>query len=231
MTAPAGKTILANVIRPAGSAARPAVVLLHGQSGFSNDFLSLGAQLASAGYVVVVGCWFGGNYDGSSTADPPATISLAGGIPCPNGPTLKSIYSTASVDDIGALITATKTLAGVQSSRVALVGNSRGSIVGVLVASLRGSTVNAVAGIGGAPPGGALLAAGITAPVLLLQGENDSVVPVAYARSLEQSLAALGRSVAAHYYPSHGHGILFDTPLHSDAVRRVTDFLATSLGR
>lgn len=229
VTAPGGRTILANIIRPAGAAARPAIVLLHGQSGFSNEFLSLGSQLASAGYVVVVGCWFGGSYDGSSSADPPPQITIAGGIPCPNGPTLKSIYSTTAVDDIGALVTATKSLPGVQAGRVALVGNSRGSIVGLLVASLRGSTIQAVAGIGGAPPGGPLLAAGITAPTLLLQGEYDSVVPVANARALEQALTLLGRSVVAHYYPNHGHGILFDTPLHSDAVRRVTDFLAASL--
>lgn len=225
IAAPGGKTILANVIRPGGSAPAPAIVLLHGQNGFSNDFLSLGAELARDGYVVVVGCWFGGNYDGSSTADPPPQITLAGGIACPNGPTLKSITSTAAVDDISAIVTATKSLSGVKAASVALVGNSRGSIVGILTAALRGSTIHAVAGIGGAPPGGPLLAAGITAPVLLLQGEDDSVVPVTNARSLEAGLTALGRTVVAHYYPQHGHGILFDTPLHSDAVNRVIEFL------
>ncbi|GMU41662.1 MAG: hypothetical protein AMXMBFR23_25280 [Chloroflexota bacterium] len=229
VAAPGGKTILANVIRPGGAGARPVIVLLHGQSGFSNAYLSLGAELSRAGYVVVAGCWFGGHYDGSSTADPPPSITLAGGIACPNGPTLKSITSAAATEDVAALVTAARSLSGVESGGVALVGNSRGSIIAILTEALRGGGIGAVAGIGGAPPGGALLAAAIASPVLLLQGEEDSVVPVVNAQSLEAGLTALGRTVVAHYYPQHGHGILFDTPQHSDAVARVTEFLDTYL--
>lgn len=225
VAAPGGKTILANVIRPSGGGTYPVIVLLHGQSGFSNAYLSLGAEFARAGYVVVAGCWFGGHYDGSSTADPPPSITLAGGIACPNGPTLKSITSAAATEDVAALVTAARSLSGVESGGVALVGNSRGSISAILTEALRGGGIGAVAGIGGAPPGGALLAAAIASPVLLLQGEEDSVVPVANARSLEAGLTALGRTVVAHYYPQHGHGILFDTPQHADAVARVTEFL------
>jgi hypothetical protein len=38
-------------------------------------------------------------------------------------------------------------------------------------------------------------------------------------------------TVKAHYYPNHGHGILFDTPLHGGAVARVVAFLGAQLSR
>lgn len=230
VAAPAGKTILANVIRPDGAGPYPVVVLLHGQSGFSTDFLDLGREIADAGNVVLVGCWFAGNYDGASDPDAPTAVTLPEGIPCPNGPTLKPVTSAAAVDDVAALIVAAKTLSGVRSDRVGLVGNSRGSIVALLTDALSTQSIQAIVAIGGAPPGGPVLASQITAPVLLLQGEADSVVPVVNAQSLEAGLIALGRTVESRYYPEHGHGILFDTPLHADAVTRTTTFLRQHLG-
>lgn len=230
VAAPEGKTILANVIRPDGAGPHPVVVLLHGQSGFSTDFLDLGEEIADAGNVVLVGCWFAGNYDGASDPDAPTPVTLPEGIPCPNGPTLKAVTSPAAVDDVAALVAAAETLSGVRSDRVGLVGNSRGSIVGLLTGALSTQSIQAIVAIGGAPPGGALLAAQITEAVLLLQGDADSVVPVVNAQSLEAGLLALGRTVESHYYPNHGHGILFDTPLHADAVTRTNTFLREQLG-
>ena len=229
VAAPGGKTILANVIRPDGAGPFPVVVLLHGQSGFTTDFLDLGGEIADAGYVVLVGCWFAGNYDGASDPNAPTAVTLPNGVPCPDGPTLKAVTSAAAVDDVAALLVAAKTLSGVRSDRVGLVGNSRGSIVALLTDSLSTQSIQAVVAIGGAPPGGALLASQITAPVLLLQGAVDSVVPVVNAQSLEAGLVALGRTVESHYYPEHGHGILFDTPQHADAVARTTAFLREQL--
>lgn len=229
--APGGKTILARVLRPEGAGPFPAVVLLHSQTGFSNAYVTLGEEIARAGYVTVVGCWFAGNYDGTTTADPPPPLPLADGIECPDGPPIKTIASPAAVEDITALITATKTLSGVRSDRVGLVGNSRGSIVAVLTAAAKGNALQAVVAIGGAPPGGPLIAQGITAPLLLIQGSNDSVVPVINAQMLEQALTAMGRKVQSRYYEGHGHGILFDTPQHADAMQRTIDFLRTHLAR
>jgi len=229
VAAPDGKTILANVIRPDGAGPFPVIVLLHGQSGFSTDFLDLGEEIADAGNVVLVGCWFAGNYDGASDPDAPTPTTLSEGIPCPDGPTLKPVTSVAAVDDVAALVTAAKTLPGVRSDRVGLVGNSRGSIVALLAAALSTESIQAIVAIGGAPPGGALLASQITESVLLLQGEADSVVPVINAQSLEAGMLALGRVVESHYYANHGHGILFDTPQHADAVTRMTTFLRAQL--
>lgn len=175
--APGGKTILAEVFRPTGAGPFPVVVFLYGQGGFSNTFLRTGSEIARAGFVTVVGCWFGGNYDGTSNAESPTPVSLPDGVACPNGPTLKSLTSTAAVDDVSALLAAARTLPDFRSDRVALVGNSRGSVTALLTASLAGGSLQATTAIADAPPGGVLLALGISAPVLLLQGDADTVVP------------------------------------------------------
>ena len=226
---PGGTTMLASVLRPEGAGPFPAVVLLHSQSGFTVQYLELGREIAGSGFVVVVGCWFAGNYDGTSSSDNPATVNDPEGIACPDGPALKPVTSTAAVDDIAALITATKTIEEVDAQRVGLVGNSRGSIAGVLTAALQPNSIDAVVAIGGAPLGGALLASQITAPVLLLQGAEDSVVPVSYAQQLEQGLNALGRVVESHYYAGAGHGILFDTPYTPYVMARLYAFLHAQL--
>lgn len=232
IAAPSGKTIIANVTRPlAATGAVPVVVLLHGQSGFSNAYVDLAAEIAEAGFVVLTGCWFAGHYDGASSPDSPTPITDPEGLPCPDGPALKGVADPAAVNDVAALVMAAGTLAGVQSDRVALLGNSRGAIMALLTEATGTADLQAVVAIGGAPPGGPLLAARIAAPVFLLQGEADSVVPVTYAETLEQSLRTLGRTVQAHYYPNHGHGILFDTPLHGDALTRVVAFLDAELTR
>jgi len=231
IAAPEGKTIMARVLRPSGDGPFPAVVLLHSQTGFSNAYITLGEEFARAGFVTVVGCWFAGHYDGTTTADPPPPLPLADGIECPQGPVLRPIASTQPLADINALLAATRTLPGVRSDRVGLAGNSRGSIAAVLVGAAGGDALQAVVGIGGTPPGGPLFAAKITAPLLLIQGEADAVVPVMNSVMLEQALLALGRTVVSHYYPQAGHGILFDTPYHADAMARITSFLRAHLAK
>lgn len=230
IAAPDGRTILASVSRPTGDGPFPALVILHGQSGFSDTYVGLGQEFASRGFVTVVGCWFAGNYDGSAGHEDPPAVTLADGLACPDGPPLQPITSTAPIADVAAILTATRSLSGVDATRVGLMGNSRGAIVGLLSAAVPSARADAVVAIGGAPPGGPLLATQITSPVLLIQGAADSVVPVANAQSLETALRFLGRTVESHYYPNHGHGILFDTPQHTDAVSRTATFLGAQLG-
>ncbi|MGE3855610.1 MAG: dienelactone hydrolase family protein, partial [Dehalococcoidia bacterium] len=230
IAAPEGRTILARVSRPTGTGPFPAVVPLHSQTGFSTEYLALGDEIARAGFVTVTGCWFGGHYDGTATVDPPPALPLATGVDCPNGPAIKPITSGASLEDIAAIVAATKTLPGVRAERIGVVGNSRGSIVALLGAAVGGNVVQAVVGIGGAPPGGPTLAANMTTPVLLLQGGADSVVPVIFGQALEQALIALGRTVESHTYEGAGHGILFGTPTYDDAVQRTVTFLRKHLG-
>lgn len=46
----------------------------------------------------------------------------------------------------------------------------------------------------------------ITAPLLILQGDADKVVPLAQSRAIHDRLAALGRTVELHVYEGEGHG-------------------------
>jgi len=45
-----------------------------------------------------------------------------------------------------------------------------------------------------------------SAPLLVLHGENDPLVPVAEAREVVTTLQRAGRTVDAHYYADEGHG-------------------------
>jgi len=49
-------------------------------------------------------------------------------------------------------------------------------------------------------------AASITAPLLILQGDADKVVPLAQSRSIHDRLQSLGRTVEMHVYEGEGHG-------------------------
>ncbi len=227
--APGGKTILAAVFRPSGQAPAPAVVVLHGTAGLSNNFLRIGKDLAANGYVAVVGCWFGGHFDGSTREEQPTSISLPDGIDCPNAPVLKT--GTAFLDDIAPILRATHALPGVRPGAVAIMGHSRGSVAALTVGGT-GGDVRAVIASAGTVPGvaGTLLALGMSAPVLLLQGEADTTIPPADTRAQEAALRAFGRPVQAEYYAGAGHGYLFETQWHDLAVQRMVRFLREVLG-
>lgn len=47
-----------------------------------------------------------------------------------------------------------------------------------------------------------------TAPLLVLQGDNDIRVPKSQAEEVVSTLKADGRTVDAHFYPNEGHGFV-----------------------
>lgn len=55
----------------------------------------------------------------------------------------------------------------------------------------------------------------VTAPLLLLQGMDDAVVPPSQARSMEQALSEAGGHVAAVYYEGEAHGFRKASSIHS----------------
>ena len=230
VAAPDGKTILAAVFRPSGTAPAPVVVVLHGTAGFSNNFLQTAKDLAASGYVAVAGCWFGGHFDGSARVEQPSTITLPDGIDCPNAPTFRATGSTDFVVDVNALLAAARALPGVRSDRLAVMGHSRGSVAALTVAALSGGVQAVVASAGTIPaPGGTLIAIGMSAPVLLLQGEADTVVPASDTRAQEAALRGFGKPVQATYYAGAGHGYLFETQWHTTALLRIRQFLDETL--
>ena len=70
-------------------------------------------------------------------------------------------------------------------------------------------------------------AGGISAPVLLLHGDDDGLIPVTQARDMEQALRARGVDVTAHYYPGAGHGLAQDPAIRTDLVTQITMFMCS----
>jgi dipeptidyl aminopeptidase/acylaminoacyl peptidase len=64
----------------------------------------------------------------------------------------------------------------------------------------------------------------IQAPLLILQGEDDKVVPPAQSRSIADRLKALGRDVEVHFYEGEGHGWLQPATV-IDELERTESFL------
>jgi dipeptidyl aminopeptidase/acylaminoacyl peptidase len=64
----------------------------------------------------------------------------------------------------------------------------------------------------------------VSVPVLVLQGDQDKVVPPAQAQRLTESLRAAGAPVELHVYEGEGHGwSRAETVI--DALERIEDFL------
>jgi dipeptidyl aminopeptidase/acylaminoacyl peptidase len=64
----------------------------------------------------------------------------------------------------------------------------------------------------------------ITAPLLILQGDRDEVVPLAQSQAMVDRLRALGRTVELHVYEGEGHG--WGKPATVvDELERTEDFL------
>ncbi|HYD10206.1 MAG TPA: prolyl oligopeptidase family serine peptidase, partial [Acidimicrobiales bacterium] len=64
----------------------------------------------------------------------------------------------------------------------------------------------------------------ITAPLLVLQGDSDEVVPLAQSQAMVDRLRALGRTVELHVYEGEGHG--WGRPATVvDELERTEDFL------
>jgi dipeptidyl aminopeptidase/acylaminoacyl peptidase len=62
-----------------------------------------------------------------------------------------------------------------------------------------------------------------TAPLLVLQGDNDIRVPKEEAKQIVAILQGEGRTVDAHYYPAEGHGF-FKIEDQIDALTRTVDW-------
>ena len=71
----------------------------------------------------------------------------------------------------------------------------------------------------------------IIAPVLLLQGEADEVLPVQNSRNMESALRTLGKPVEAYCYPGANHGFFFQQQWQPDVIQRVVVFLKVRLDR
>ena len=98
---------------------------------------------------------------------------------------------------------------GLAPDAYVLMGFSQGAMMALHVGLRRPVGPRAILAYSGALLAHEVLAAELanTAPVLLVHGEDDPVVPVGYSRMTEEALRAAGVPVEAHFVPGLAHGI------------------------
>jgi dienelactone hydrolase len=223
--APGGHHLLLGVVRATTPGHHVGILLVTGTEGLNTDYPRFAQELASRGFDVAFGCWFATPVSTSSPTDPQ--------IACANAPQFVGV-SDAAVPDLDALVAGARSILS-DSPTLALVGFSRGGGVAMLRATT-GATdpVVSIAGVlEGTTAWGQLpsevnvveRAAGIHAPVLLLHGEDDPLVPVVQARDMEQALRSRGADVVAKYYPGADHGLAQIRGVRGDLVEQITQFL------
>lgn len=91
----------------------------------------------------------------------------------------------------------------------AVMGFSQGAMIALFTGLRRATGPRAILAFSGALVAAETLPAELAnqAPVLLVHGEADEVVPVSRSQDAEAALVANGVPVSAHYIPRLGHGI------------------------
>jgi phospholipase/carboxylesterase len=98
---------------------------------------------------------------------------------------------------------------GLAAEAYAMMGFSQGAMISLFTGLRRPVAPRAILAFSGALIAPEKLAVELAnrAPVLLVHGEADEVVPVSRSHDAEAALAAAGVPVDAHYVPRLGHGI------------------------
>ncbi len=98
---------------------------------------------------------------------------------------------------------------GLPPEAYAIMGFSQGAMMALFAGLRRPAAPRAILAFSGAlvAPGSLAKELANKAPVLLMHGEADDVVPVSRSRDDEAALIAAGVPVDAHYIPGLGHGI------------------------
>ncbi|MBK7472813.1 MAG: dienelactone hydrolase family protein [Betaproteobacteria bacterium] len=224
LEASSGRKYLTSISRPAGVGPFPVVVVLHGAGGLSNDQLAFAPDLASAGFLVVAGCW-----QASSPSSPD-------GGPCAEAPTQAEWVADPAANPVRELIALARTLPDARADRVGLYGMSFGGYAALWSAST-GAGVQAVVvdAAGHGPPftpvmpSALTVIAGLRAPLLLMHGTLDPVIPVAVSRKYERAGRALGKSIDTAYFKGTGHVASLQPGSRAEARRRAIAFLKKAL--
>ena len=198
-----------------GHAPTALVVLLHGYGADGNDLIALGREwqrlLPDVAFVAPNAPervppfgyqWFSlDDYD-------PAVLRRD---PPPAHPLLRSMKAGMErvAPRLNAFLDDEIDRAGVASDRLAIVGFSQGTMLGLHVALWRRPSPLCVVGYSGGLVGADSLKDDLAGrpSVLLVHGEGDDVVPVAASRRAEADLKALDVPVELHVIAGLGHGI------------------------
>jgi len=209
--ASSGQNITVQVFAPNDPGPHPAVIALHGSGGIQEGWASEPASLlAGRGFVVFVLHYF----ERSSTV-------------WADDKTIRENFE-AWMKTITDAITWAAMYAGVDGSRVGLLGFSLGGYLALSVAAVD-QRVSAVVEYFGGLPGELIEHAHKIAPTLILHGEKDTTVPVSEAHKLKQMFEQTGTDFEMKLYPNAGHA--FSGMDLLDAGQRTLNFLERKLKR
>jgi len=197
-----GRKFLTAILRPEGSGPFPVVVLLHSAGGLGRGNMSVAEDLARAGFLVVYGCWQAGNRKNEGNRLCAEATPQAEWVADPAAHSGKELIALA------------RTLPGARADRVGLFGISRGGHAALWAASTGAGVQAVVADASGtrsaltpAPASTLDVVARLDAPLLMMHGTADEVVPVEQAREYEQAARAMGQPVTAVYFEGMGHQV------------------------
>jgi dienelactone hydrolase len=240
--APDGRAMVVAVYdpRPSRDQPAPSILVLHGNDGFSTEYVQIARALAEqTGFVVAAGCWFGGAGAALNVSDSVQTAESTR-IECPGGPEFVGA-TPAAWPAVASLSQAVRQYAG--GAGFGLFGHSRGAEVALQVASspemggLGVQAVVAASGVYSAAPSTASfdtpsplsLAESLSAPVLILHGQADTVTHLANATIYAQRLLRLNTPVQCALYPRAEHNaILHATSSDAQEGRVFTDAMQRS---
>lgn len=220
----AGKPVTEYHCAPASTlkGPHPAVILLHGAGPApdqNSEFARMCAELAGDGYYVESIEYY--SQTGAVGAEDPADIQK---------------YYLTWMTEIRSGIDAMDKNPEVDPKRVAIIGFSLGSFLALSTgATDPGKLAAIVEYYGGLPPPMQSMVANLP-PTLILHGDNDVLVPVANAYTLDKLMTAAKRPHEMHIYPGANHAFNFqgiawyEAADAQDAWRRTLAFLSEYLG-
>ncbi|MDR7040392.1 carboxymethylenebutenolidase [Methylobacterium sp. BE186] len=197
--------------RMARSAARPAVLLLHGADGltFADGYRLAARTIAGSGYHVAFPHYL------DRTDDRRVAYSrLRQDFP---------LWAATVRDGVSWLASQP----GVDARRLGIVGVSLGAALAFEVAG-SDARVKAIVDYFGPLPEGLAARQPRLPPTLILHGASDPIVPVAQANAIERLLKQQGTPYEICIYPGQGHG--FTGTAQFDSAARVASFLGQHLG-
>jgi carboxymethylenebutenolidase len=242
----ARKVIAVERFEPAGPGKYPAIVFLHPLDGletaYANIYRSNARDFAARGYVVVLPHYF--DRTGATEAEVKANrgkfLPFAKGaiISEPDRKEMEEHFSAWS-ETVCDAVAYTRGLANVKAERVGLVGCSLGGFLALSVAAREDQKIAAVVDFFGGLPEDKRAKVKKLPPVLVLHGDEDTVVSVKEAQALQTMLDARQLEGVVQIYPGVGHmfldakgGISLKAfPALCDANGRTIAFLAKYLQR
>ena len=212
------KSVTIERFDPKTAGSHPAVIVVHGGGGAQGDWRKSGLleALTDAGYIAFVPHYFegtGGNWTRSANAD-------------------QLIAYIRTLNDAARFVAEQL---GVQKDGIGLVGISLGSYVVLALTEEESShpppqpspAIKAVVEMYGGMPEFAADRMTTMAPVLILHGQDDNLIPVSNALELEELLQKKSVPYEMKIYPHQGHG--FDGDALVDANQRAVAFLKAHL--